>query len=290
MTSINTTWHHIRRSPFQSLVAVIIIFISLFIINLFLIVNRGMTELVHYFETKPEVTIFLKDGLDRSIVENLQQELSNYPSVKEIKFISKEKALDIYREQNKSNPLLTEMVTASILPASFEVTVSDPKVLSQIAENFSIKTTQVDEIIYQKDIINTLLSWTKAIRQTSVIIICGTLSISILVIFVIISMKITNRKEEIRVSRLLGASRFYVIKPFLLEGAYYGIVGGILGFSVVTILSLIFKNSFNTFFTPIIFISTDLLFYLTLLGGSCLFGIVIGLFASWVGVKRYIKF
>lgn len=290
MTSINTTWHHIRRSPFQSLVAVIIIFISLFIINLFLIINRGMTELVQYFETKPEVTIFLKDGLDRSVVENLQKELTNYPSVKEIKFISKEKALDIYREQNKSNPLLTEMVTASILPASFEVSVSDPKILSQIAENFSIKTTQVDEIIYQKDIINTLLSWTKAIRQTSLTIIFSTLSISILVIFVIISMKITNRKEEIRVSRLLGASRFYVIKPFLLEGTYYGIVGGILGFSVVTILSLIFKNSFNTFFTPIIFISADYLFYATLLGGSCLFGVVIGLFASWIGVKRYIKF
>ncbi|MCX6726919.1 MAG: permease-like cell division protein FtsX [Candidatus Shapirobacteria bacterium] len=290
MTNINTTWHHIRRSPFQSLVAVLIIFISLAIINLFLVVNRGMTQLIQYFETKPEVTIFLKDGLDRSVVENLQKELANYPSIREIKFISKEKALDIYREQNKNNPLLTEMVTASILPASFEVSVSDPKVLSQIAENFTIKTNEVDEIIYQKDIINTLLSWTQAIRQASLIIISVTLSISILVIFVIISMKITNRKEEIRVSRLLGASRFYVIKPFLLEGAYYGIIGGLLGFGTVTILSFAFKNSLNTFFTPITFISADYLFYATLLGGSCFFGVVIGLFASWIGVKRYIKF
>jgi len=290
MTSINTTWHHIRRSPFQSLIAVLIIFISMFLLNLFLVINRGMGNLLNYFETKPEITIFLKDGLDKSVVENLQQELSNYPSVKEIKFISKEKALTIYKDQNKDNPLLTEMVTASILPASFEVTVSDPKILSQIAENFSIKVNEIDEIIYQKDIINTLLTWTQAIRNIGYIIISGTLFISVLVIFVIISMKITNRKEEIRISRLLGASRFYVIKPFILEGVYYGVFGGIFGFSLVLALCLIFINSINTFFQPVLFIVNDPVFYGLLFGGSLLYGIMIGLGASWIGVKRYIKF
>lgn len=290
MSILKTTWHHLRRSPFQSLTALIVMIFSFIVISAFIIINSGLSQVLNYFETKPEITLFLQDNLDTTAIESIQKDLSSYTDIKEIKYISKEKALEIYKQQNKDNPMLTEMVTASILPASFEITVSNPNTLEQIYQNYATKNDLIDEIIYQKDIINTLLSWTKAIRQTSLIIIFGTLSISILVIFVIISMKITNRKEEIRVSRLLGASRFYVIKPFLLEGTYYGVVGGILGFSVVTILSLIFKNSFNTFFTPIVFISTDLLFYLTLLGGSCLFGIVIGLFASWVGVKRYIKF
>lgn len=290
MTTVNTTWHHIRRSPFQSLVAVLIIFISLFVLNLFFVVNNGMSKLLQYFETKPEVTIFLKDGLEKNVVENLQKELSNYPSVKEIKFISKDKALEIYKEQNKNNPLLTEMVTASILPASFEVSVSDPKVLQQIADNFSIKTTQVDEIIYQKDIINTLLSWTHAIRNTGLFIIVGTVANSFLVIFVIIGMKITNRKEEIRISRLLGASRYYVIRPFLLEGVYYGILGGLLAFLSVTAIAFFLKDVLNNFFQPIIFITSDYVFYLIHLGSSLAFGSLIGLIASWFGVKRYIKF
>jgi cell division transport system permease protein len=290
MTTLNTTWHHIRRSPFQSLVSVFIIFISLLIINLFLILNRGMSDLLQYFETKPIITLFLQDGLEKSTVENLQKELSNYPSVKEIKFISKEKALEIYKQQNQDNPLLTEMVTSSILPASFEVSVSDPKVLTQIADNFSIKTKEINEIIFQKDIINTLLTWTQAIRNASIFVISGTLLISFLVIFIIVSMKITNRKEEIRISRLLGASRFYVSRPFFLEGIYYGLVGGSLGFSVSTIIALLYKEPLNFFFQPTMFISTDITFYIMLFGLSVTFGSLIGLIASWFGVRRYIKF
>ena len=45
-------------------------------------------------------------------------------------------------------------------------------------------------------------------------------------VFVIIGLKITNRKEEINIARLLGASVFYVKRPFLLEGMFYGLVGG----------------------------------------------------------------
>ncbi|MFA5894772.1 MAG: permease-like cell division protein FtsX, partial [Candidatus Shapirobacteria bacterium] len=143
--------------------------LSFFALSTFAIISNGMNSLLNYFETKPEITIFLKDGLDKSTIENLQTEISNYNSIKEIKFISKEKALAIYKEQNKNSPLLTEMVTASILPASFEVSVSDVKVLEQISQNFSAKKDQVDEIIYQKDIITSILSWTNIIRQIGIV-------------------------------------------------------------------------------------------------------------------------
>ncbi len=290
MTPFKNAWHHIRRSPFQSLIAAIVMTISFMILSFFLIVSGGMSTVLNYFETKPEITIFLKDGLDRSTVENIQKELSNYQNIREIKFISKEKALAIYQEENKDNPLLTEMVTASILPASFEVSVSDPKILEEIAQNFSTKKDQVDEIIYQKDIINSLLSWTDFIRKTGIIAVSITTAVTFLIISVIIGMKITNRKDEINISRLLGASSFYVKKPFLIEGIIYGLVGSFLGCLIVFLLTLYFRNQINSFFNPIIFISTNLQHYALILV-SCLFlGSIIGYLASWLGVKRYIKF
>lgn len=290
MTPLNNAWHHIRRSPIQSFVAVLVMTTTFFCLTAFIVVSSGLSSILSYFETKPEVTIFLQDGLDRNTVESLQKELANYPSIREVKFISKEKALAIYKEQNNDNPMLTEMVTASILPASFEVSVSDPKVLEQIAKNFSAKKDQVEEIIYQKDVIDSLITWTSFIRQAGIILVSVSATLSFFIVAVIIGMKITNRKDEIRISRLLGASKFYVKKPFLLEGLFYGFWGGAIGSLTTLALSFYFNQPVNQFFSPVIFISQDSTFYLYLITGSIALGSLVGYFASFVGSRRYIKF
>ncbi len=290
MSPLQTTWHHIRRSPFQSLIAAFAMFLSFFFISTFVFINYGLSTVLKYFETKPEITLFLKDGLDSTTVENLQKDLSNYQGVKEITFISKEKALSIYKEQNKDNPLLTEMVTASILPASFEITVSEPEVLEKIYQNYSAKTDVIDEIIYQKDIITSLLNWTNITRKVGFAIIFIIASISFLTMITIIGMKITNRKDEIKISRLLGASTYYVKKPFLLEGIIYGIFGSIFGFTLSFLLALITQKSINAFFQPVTFINLNVNFCLILLFAEILAGTFLGFIASWIGAKRYIKF
>lgn len=287
---INTTWHHIRRSPFQSFIAVLLMTICFFTLSVFLIISSGLSSVLHFFETKPEITIFLKDGLDQKNINEINQNLSQYPNVREVKYISKDKALNIYKEQNKDNPMLTEMVTASILPASFEVSVSDPKVLDQIDKEFSTKTNIVDEIIYQKDIIKSILNFTNITRKTGLSIVSVTTLTSFLITFVIIGMKITNRKEEIRISRLLGASKFYVKKPFLIEGVIYGLIGSFLGSFLSFTLAFYFQKRINFFFQPITFINNDINFYLIVFFSQVLIGTAIGYFASFIGVKRYIKY
>jgi len=290
MTILNTTWHHIRRSPFQSMTAVIAMIVCFFAISFYAIVSNGLSTVIKYFDSKPEVTIFLKDGLDNNAIQGIQKDLASYPNVKETKYISKEKALNIYKEQNKSNPMLTEMVTASILPASFEVIVSDPKILEQIYQNYSSKTDVVDEVIYQKDVIKSLLEWTDIIKKIGIAIATIIGLISFLTVFIIIGMKITNRKEEIRISRLLGASSLYVKKPFLLEGMIYGASGAIIGSTISFILVALLRSNINSFFDPIVFITNSLDFYAIVLVSEIFLGVILGLAASWIGARRYIKF
>jgi len=289
MRILKLTLHHIRRSPFQSLVAFFTVFTCFFILNSFLLVNRGLSGVLNYFESKPEITIFLKDGLDQATVESVQKELATYPSIKEIRYISKEKALSLYKDMNKDNPLLTEMVTASILPASFEVSAYNPKVLEVIAQNFSSKSQIVDEIIYQKDIIQSLLSWTQIIRTSGIGLIALFITIAFVMIFTLIGMKITNRKDEIKISRLLGASKFYVKRPFLLEGVIYGLTGSIFGFLLSFSIIYYFRTAINSFFQPIIFVPNLTFFEPLLLLAEIFVGILIGLSASWLGARRYIK-
>jgi len=289
MGLLKLTFHHLRRSPFQSTVAFLTVFICFFILNFFLLINRGLSGVLNHFETKPEITIFLKDGLNEAAVESIQKELASYPEVKEIRYISKEKALSLYKDMNKDNPLLTEMVTASILPASFEVSAFNPRVLESIAQNFSTKKDVVDEIIYQKDVIESLLSWTKIIRESGLVLISVSVAIVFVMIFTLIGMKINNRKDEIKISRLLGASKFYVKRPFLLEGIIYGFVGSFMGFILSFLIIYNFRTTINTFFQPIIFVPEISLFEPFLLVIEILLGVLIGLSASWLGARRYIK-
>jgi len=289
MTSLKSAWHHIRRSPFQSLLAFILMFFTYFIFSTYYVLTSGMTSVLNYFETKPEITIFLKDGLTKSTVESLQQELSSFENIREIRFISKDKALSIYQEQNKNNPLLTEMVTASILPASFEVAVNNPDTLESINQKFRDKK-EVDEIIYQKDIINSLLSWTTTVRTVGAVFIAFSSLISFLVIFVIIGMKITQRKEEIKISRLLGASKYYVQRPFIIEGLIYGFSGSILSSIIVIFFSIYFSSTINQYFAPIKFINTDVNTYLIMISVSLSTSLFIGFLSSLFGTRRYIKF
>ncbi len=288
MKLLKLTLHHIRRSPFQSLIAFIAVFLSFLVLNTFVYLNRGLNQVLSYFETKPEITIYLKDGLEAEKITALENEIKTYPKVREIRKISKEKALELYKEMNKDNPLLTEMVTASVLPASIEVSANDPRVLEVIAQKFSSKS-EVDEVIYQKDIIQSLLNWTKIIRFFGIALVAIFLVIAFLIIFSLIGMKITNRKDEIRISRLLGASKFYVKRPFLLEGIIYGALGAFIGFCLSYLTIFAIRNPVNHFFRPIIFINEFSLLEILILIGEVFFGLFIGLSASWLGARRYIK-
>lgn len=282
------TLHHIRRSPFQSLIAFITVFLSFFLLNSFIFLNRGLSHVLNYFETKPEITIFLKDGLDESAINSLEEEIKAIPQVREIRKISKEKALELYKEMNKDNPLLTEMVTSSILPASIEVSSSDPRVLEVIAQKFTSKN-EVDEVIYQKDVVQSLLSWTKIARIFGFTLVIIFFIISFLVIFTLMGMKITNRKDEIKISRLLGASTFYVKRPFLLEGVIYGFVGSFLGFVISFLIIYNLRQPINNFFNPINFIPKFSFMEIVIMIMEVLVGVIIGLSAGWLGAKRYIK-
>ncbi len=290
MNNLTATWHHLRRSPFQSLAALVIMSLTFFTIFTFVILSRGLSSVLTYFETKPEITIFLKDGLDQTEVEGLQKEISLYSNIKEIRFISKENALNLYRQQNLGNPLLTEMVTASILPASFEISVTDPKVLKKIYDDFTPKSHFVEEIIFQQDIVDSIITWSINIKQAGLAISATLLAISFFVILIIIGMKITNHKDEIKISRLLGASKFYVQKPFLTEGLFYGFFGGCLGSFFSLLLGYFLAPKVNQFFNPITFVDFDPSFYLLLLFVLIFTGSLVGYFSSWLSVRRFIKF
>jgi cell division transport system permease protein len=180
------------------------------------------------------------------------------------------------------------MVSSSILPASLEISAKEIRDL-QILADIAKKEPLVDEVVYQKDIVNTLIGWTSSLRSFGFILVGFLVFVSILIILMVIGMKIAVRREEIEILRLVGASRWYIRWPFILEGMYYGFLGAVFAWGILYLLLIYFTPFLSSFLTgiPLFPISFMLVLYLllTMIGG----GVLVGIIGSFLAVWRYLK-
>jgi cell division transport system permease protein len=117
MKTFKTTWRNVRRSPYQAFAAVFVMTLTFLFISFFAFLLFGSSKAISYFESRPQVTAFFKNEVKQIDIDNLKKELSATNKIADIKFVSKEDALKICRDQNKNDSLLLELVTAHILPA-----------------------------------------------------------------------------------------------------------------------------------------------------------------------------
>lgn len=285
---LKTAWTHIRRSPYQALVAILIMTLSFFIISVFVLLAFGSQSILNYFETRPQVTAFFEDEMTLSQVDLLKARLVETGKVKEMKYVSKEEALAIYREQNKDDSLLLEMVTANILPASLEVSTIDISYLGEIAEILR-QEPGVEEVIFQEDVVKALHSWTTNIRRIGIAVAAIFSLAAMLTILMIISMKVAIRRNEIKIMALVGASKGFIRTPFIIEGIFYGVLGAVIAWGASYLLLLYATSFLINFLAGIPLLPVPFLFMLAVLGGELLLGVVIGALGSLVAVKRYLR-
>lgn len=124
----------IRRTPYQSLAAFLVLFLTLFLSVTILFSLSFLYGLLGYVETRPQVTVYFKSDTQEGDVFKLRDELISAGKVESAKYISKDEAYTIYKESNKDNPLLLEMVSSDILPPSLEIYAKKPIFLPEIAE------------------------------------------------------------------------------------------------------------------------------------------------------------
>ncbi len=296
-----TFWKRIRRTPYQSVASIFMIFITLFVMAIFLLLVTSSSAILSYFESKPQLTVFFKDEKDMESVTQLIEKLKKTGKIASTQYISKEQALAIYKEQNKNDPILLEMVTADILPASLEISATMPVYLSGLAELVN-EEKGIDEVVFQKDVVDTLISWTSTVRKVGFVFIFFLLLSTLFILLTTIGMKIALRKEEIEVLRLVGATFWFIRKPFISEGLIYGITGATLAWVAVSGLLLYLRPFITSFLqgipslplwqiesiaiymwplTPILFVGLWLILVFL--------GFIIGLIGSLFAVSRYLK-
>lgn len=287
MKFIKITLRNIRRSPYQAMAAVLIMMVTFLAVSFFTFLLSGSSKIINYFESKPQVTAFFRNEVKQSDINSLENKLKETGKISSIKFVSKQEALKIYRQQNKGDPLLLDLVTADILPASLEISTIKIEDLGSVSEMLK-NSPGVSEVIYQKDTVSTLASWTSALRKIGVGLIIVLSLISVFIIITIIGIKISQRKEDIEIMRLIGATNWYIRWPFIFEGILYSIVGATIGWAI-TSLVLWYETPFlSSFLRGIPILPVSPIFLLEVLAGELILAITLGAFSSFLAVLRYL--
>ena len=219
----------IRRSPYQSLGSFLILFSTLFLALFFFNLTSFFHSMLTYVETRPQVIVYFDVDTEEKDILALKTKLDKSAQTTSVSYISQKEALKIYQDLNKDNPLLLEMVSAQILPASLEVFASKPEFLAEIAQDVQ-NLEIVDEVNYQEIIVDKLVTLTTLLRRIAIGLFIFLIFISMTVLLATTAFKIAVKRDEIEVLQLIGATKGYVRKPFLAEGVLFGFVSGTLAF------------------------------------------------------------
>src|SRR3989338_237366 len=268
--SLEYAKRNIRRTPFQAIAASMVMFLTFFALLSFLIVGAGSDETLKFFERKPQAIAFFKEGTTTQDISSI------------------ENALKKYQEANKDQPLLTELVSSSILPASLEISTKSPEDLSLIADILS-REPVVEQVFLPKDVIKNLTSITTIIRSVGAAVVGFLLIFATLVIVMIIGFKIRLKRSEIEIMRLLGASPSFIRNPFILEGIFYGVAGAVSAWIVSYGLLWYFTPFLKGYLGEVKLLPVNPLFMLSILGASVSLAFIVGGLGSISAVRRYLK-
>ena len=290
MILIDIVKRNIRRTPYQALAASMVMFFTFLVLSIFLLLAIGSEQILNYYESKPQAIAFFKDGIQDSDIKVIQDALIATGRVTAFKYVSKNEALAIYKERNKNNPLLLELVTANILPASLEISTVAPEDLKLVAELVK-KEPVVEEVVFPEDVVASLTSATRVIRTVGGAVTIFLIIFSTMIIVMIIGFKIRIKREEIGIMKLLGASGWFVRLPYLAEGIFYAVSGAVLGylvsFGLLWYFEPILKNNLGE--VAAVLFPIPLLTMAGFFAVVVLVAVLIGGIGSVVAVRRYLR-
>lgn len=286
-----TALDYIRRSPFQALAAIFVLAVTFFVVTVSAILIYSSGRVLSYFETRPQIIAFLNDEVEPEDISLLQNKLIADTRVENVSYVSKEEALAIYKEATSDNPLLSELVSPSIFPASLEFSLTDLEfaedIIDEVNEESIVEqvgfTASLGSEANLSDVVSRLRSITTYIRIGGVTfagLLGGT---SFMVLIVIISMRMSTRRKEVEILDLIGATPSFIRSPIILEAVIYSVLGVLMGWLLSVILVLYTTPSVISYFGQIPVLPKDTVSLLTLLLVILVAELFVGLFLALLG-------
>ncbi|PIZ89322.1 MAG: hypothetical protein COX89_02235 [Candidatus Nealsonbacteria bacterium CG_4_10_14_0_2_um_filter_37_10] len=258
---------------------------------------RGLSQfLISSLKEKADISVYFKEEVPEIDILEVREELAKVPEVKEIKYVSREKALADFIQRHKDNPVLMaslEKVGRNPFLASLNIMASDVGQYQTIANFFEKLAFEnlVEKVNYyqRKPVIERIFSLTSTINQAFLFLSVILAVVAILVTFNTIRLAIYNSGEEIKIQRLVGASNWFIRGPFLVQGAISGILAALICLLVFSLIIWGLSPKIEIFFPGLnifqFFVSN--FWQITLIQFAT--GILLGVISSTIATRRYLK-
>jgi len=218
-----------RRAPVLTGLASAMVGLALFVVGLFGLATYNLQLALSTIEDRVQVAVYLRDDARQSEIDLAQTELANLPAVRSVRFVSKTQALERAREELPDFAELFSDLEVNPLPQSLKVELISGQRSQQVVEDVSAAAMRypfVEDARYGREWVDRLFALRRLGATTTFAMGAAFALVAALIIGTALRIAIFARREEIYVMRLVGATNGFIRRPFLLEGAIAGLIGG----------------------------------------------------------------
>ncbi len=294
---IKSAFTSFYRNGWLSVAATGIVTFSLVLVSIFALLMLLGTNVITAIQEKIDVEVFFNEDAKVADILTLKEQVEKHPNAAAVTYVSKTQALEIYKGQSERNQRLVEQISEeeNPLPASIQIKAKNPDDLD--AFNPVLESDFAEPLVASRsdkenrEIIQRLQRIVSFIRNVGLFISLVVLTFAVLVVFNTIRITIFSRREEIEIMRLVGASNAYIRGPFVLEGAFYGIIGTGIALLVVYLIVLAFGPALSSYLSDI---NEDVPAYFRanlplIVAVQLATGIGVGVLSSYIAIRRHLR-
>ncbi|HEY0561741.1 MAG TPA: permease-like cell division protein FtsX [Methylophilus sp.] len=233
----------LRAQTLSTLLICAVIGVTVAIPSLMYVAIHNVSQLVSEVKKDAQMSVFLKPDIDRARVQSLEKTLTNHPAIASARFVAKKEALN-QLIASSNNPELIATLDNNPLPDAFFIQPKSIEKATIDALKTELNTLDgVAEVIVDSGWMNRLNSLL-GLGQQAAWLLGLLLGFGLIaVISNTIRMQILTHKEEIEVSRLIGATNSFIRRPFLYLGTLYGMGGGLLACCILWLVVTLFNQT-----------------------------------------------
>lgn len=283
---------NVRQNVFVNVVTIGTISLALLIVSLFLLVFVNLESAAENWSERVQVTVYFDHELTAQEQTTLRSKITAIPGTAKLGYVSREEALKRFKSRLRGQETLLEGVRPEVLPPSLEIALKRSNRDTQDVEAY-VSTLKripgINEVQYGEEWVRRFNTFLNFMRMLGALL--GSFLI-VAVLFIVsntIKLTIYARRDELEVMSLVGATRFFIKAPFLIEGIMQGGAGALIAIGLLLGLYGGFLHNAGSFltFNP----TTSGLAFLPLeyIGGILIAGIVLGFIGSFSSLKRFIS-
>ena len=288
-------WQSFSRDGGLAAATVFILVIVITLVSSLFILKEVSQFLIAAIQEKVDISVYFKERALETEILNIKEEISKIPEVKEVKYISKVKALEEFVERHKDEPVLMESLEEVGNPflASLNIKAWEASQYGVIA-NFlehPVYEDLVEKVDYyqRKPVIEKIFALSAGMEKTGWMGAIILVVVAILVTFNTIRLAIYNFREEIKIQRLVGAGNWFIRGPFLVQGVISGISAALICLLIFSLISWGLSPKIEIFFPGLnifqIFVSN----FWTIVLIQLSTGILLGVISSTLATRKYLK-